>query len=64
MKSEYLPDYPIWLVFDLGNGHAPTKRYVWWFDSKKDAREHVKFYRQNPDNVKLSEPICFEPQRK
>ena len=58
---EYLPEKPIWLVFDLCNGHAPVKRYVWWFDTKKDALAHIKFQRKNPTNAWLSEPQLWRP---
>ena len=58
---EYLPSRPIWLVFDLDNGHGPTKRYVWWFDTRKEAREHIKFQSKNKFAAKLSRPKKFLP---
>ena len=58
---EYIPDnnQTIWLLFDLNNGHKPVKRYVWWFDTKKEAVVHKKFQERNDNNAKLSEPIEY-----
>lgn len=61
MKNEYIPTKPVWLVFDLNNGHAPTKRYVWWFDTRKAALEHIRFQRKNEFAAKLSRPMRFFP---
>jgi len=40
-STEYFPKNPIWLVFDLANGHKPSRRYVWWFDTKKQAYDWI-----------------------
>ena len=60
-NSEYFPKRPIWLVFDLSNGHAPVVRYVWWFDTRKDAREHIAWQKSRKHYAELSEPVKFAP---
>lgn len=56
--EEYLPEQKdIWLVFDMSNGDKPSKRYVWWFDSIKQARKHIKHQRQMKYAATLSSPI-------
>ena len=66
--NTYLPEYlptnrPIWLVFDLSNGHAPVKRYVWWFDTRKDALAHIKHQRRHINNAPVSAPVRFKPTK-
>lgn len=58
--SEYIPneDKTVWLVFDQSNGHAESRRYVWWFDSREAARQH-KLEHCGPDKADLSHPIPF-----
>ena len=66
MKSrndEYVPNRPIWLLFDTSNGHAPTRRYVWWFDTRKDAVREKKWKNSNEENVKLAGPFRFVPEK-
>lgn len=59
-NKEYLPlNRPIWLVFDLNNGHAPVKRYVWWFDTKTDALKHIKHQKRIEHSAELSKPYLF-----
>ena len=60
-SSEYFPRRPIWLVFDLCNGHAPGKRYVWWFDTRKDARDHIAWQRRDKRHAELAGPVKFVP---
>jgi hypothetical protein len=60
-ENEYIPNKSIWLVFDLSNGHKPTRRYVWWFDTKKDAEAHIKFQKTYKDSAPLSKPFKFKP---
>ena len=49
----------IWLVFDLDNGHAPHKNYVWWFETKELALEHIKWQKKQKHAASLSEPMKF-----
>ena len=62
--KEYNPEnYPkskkVWLVFDLDNGHTPSKHYCWWFNTRKDARNHIKFHNKTKFHTQLSNPIKF-----
>lgn len=48
MKHDNLPKKnPIWLLFDIDNGDSGSKHYVWWFDSRKKAREHKQWHINN-----------------
>ena len=49
--------YPIWLVFDLDNGHAPNKNYVWWFTTRQHARDHIKWQKRKKYSASLSQPV-------
>lgn len=59
--GEYFPNKPIWLVFDQSNGHKPSRRYVWWFDTKKDAIEWSDFHSQQSYSYPISKPVKFRP---
>jgi len=48
-----------WLVFDLDNGDEDKGYYVWWFPTRKMAREHIAWQKQKKDNAELSAPIKF-----
>lgn len=61
LSSDYFPRRPIWLVFDQSNGHAPVKRYVWWFDTRQAAREHMKHQRKMKYCAELAGPVKFVP---
>lgn len=55
--EEFLPKHmKFWVIFDMSNGDSGSRRYVWWFDTKKAALEHLKHQRSNPNNAELSEP--------
>lgn len=59
--GEYFPNKPIWLVFDQSNGHKPSRRYVWWFDTKKQANEWIKEHLDNANAYDISEPVRWKP---
>ena len=56
MSSDYIPQTEAWLVFDLNNGHPGVRQYVWWFRTRKEARDHIREQRSNPRNARLSAP--------
>ena len=61
--KEYLPRYKsFWVLFDLANGHKAKGRYLWWFDTRKDAMAHRKFQHKDPSNVRLSMPVKVQVQ--
>ena len=62
-NSEYVPARLIWLLFDTDNGHAPHKRYTWWFDTKKDALAHKRWQKKQPNSARLSGPYPFKPAK-
>ena len=47
----------VWLLFDLSNGHELTKRYVWWFDTKRQAREFKREQLKRKHRATLSAPM-------
>ena len=57
--SEYFPkNKSLWLCFDLSNGHKRSHRYVWWFDSRKDAMAHRRWQKKSlVFAAKLSMPV-------
>jgi hypothetical protein len=62
MRNEYIPTRPIWLVFDLANGHATGRRYVWWFETRRAAESHIYHHKQLKNSVPLSKPKRFFPR--
>jgi hypothetical protein len=48
--------YCIWLVFDLNNGDS-SKRYCWWFNTREEARRHIRWQRKQKYSAKLSSPV-------
>jgi hypothetical protein len=55
--KEYLPKRNVfYVVFDMSNGHSTSHRYIWWFDTKKDAFNHIKEYKSKKYAAELSEP--------
>lgn len=46
----------IWLVFDLSNGDELSHRYVWWFETRAAAREHIAWQRAQSHAARLSQP--------
>lgn len=58
--GEWLPKgRTFWIVFDMSNGDSGTKRYCWWFDTKKDALIHIKWQRDTY-GAELSAPHKVE----
>lgn len=60
-SGEYIPKRPIWLVFDLANGHSGSHRYVWWFDTRREAREWSKHHLSMRGAYNISRPIRWFP---
>ena len=59
--GEYFPSKPIWLVFDQSNGHKPSRRYAWWFDTKKQAIEWSKEHLKRDHAYDISKPVRWKP---
>lgn len=58
MSHDNLPRRnPIWLLFDLDNGHRGSRHYVWWFDSRKEAREYKTWHNEDPQRTELVGPV-------
>ena len=49
----------VWIVFDKDNGNENSKRYCWCFETRKLAREHIKFQKRMKHSAKLSQPIKY-----
>lgn len=53
MSHDNLPKKnPIWLLFDIDNGHSRSHHYVWWFETRKLAREFKEHHLQQRANGK------------
>jgi len=54
-----------WVLFDMSNAttRSHARHYVWWFDTKKAAKEHLKRQHANPDHARLSDPVCVKAGR-
>jgi hypothetical protein len=58
--DEFLPKGRFfWIVFDMANGDSGSKRYVWWFDTRKAAREHIN-HQRDTYGAELSAPHKVE----
>jgi hypothetical protein len=47
-----------WVLFDIVNGGKEARRYLWWFDTKKEAMEHKKWQHAKEYGAKLYGPVC------
>jgi len=49
----------IWLLFDIDNGHGGSHHYVWWFESRRQAREFKARHlaSPNPHKTDLVGPV-------
>lgn len=65
IMNDNVPKYPyVWLVFDLDNGHEPSKHYCWWFNTRQNARDHIKFQNKMKYSTRLSKPyhaVLYHP---
>lgn len=53
---EYLPNRTMfYVVFDMSNGDKSSRRYCWWFDTKKQANAHIK-HQRDTYGAELSAP--------
>lgn len=58
--DEYFPaGKTIWILFDTSNGDKKSKRYCWWFDTRKQAREHKAYQKTRPYGASLIGPFKF-----
>lgn len=59
--KKHLWAYPknkfIYVLFDLSNGDVLTRRYLWWFDTRKQAMEHRKEQKKMKYGADLSMPV-------
>jgi len=60
-------DKCIWLLFDTANGHKPSHRYVWWFESRAKAisfqKEQNTRYRNTTKGYYVVGPFKFKPAK-
>lgn len=58
----------IWVLFDLDNRNEHSSGYLWWFETRKQAREHKKHQEMNLYNARLSQPqkwvrsVLYDPK--
>ena len=63
MNKEYWPaGKEIWVLFDQSNGDSETKRYMWWFDTRKAARDHKHWQNKVYKGAELKGPVKFKRQ--
>jgi hypothetical protein len=50
---------PVWVCWDLDNGHEPEVRaYLWMFPTREAARKEWRFHKLNqPELTRLSYPV-------
>ena len=57
------PPSHMWVLIDLANGDAGYKHgahnYLWWFYTRKAAREHLQHHKDNPKYVDLAGPFKY-----
>lgn len=53
--------YPnkIWVIFDLSNGDELSRRYIWYFETREKAINHIKWQKEQKYSAKLSRPIKY-----
>lgn len=57
MKNDNTPKSKVvWMVFDLDNGHEPSKHYCWWFNTRQNARDHIRHQKTHKYAATLSSP--------
>lgn len=56
-----IPSGACWLVFDLDNGNPGSRQYVWWFETRQAAREHIAWQKAQEYSAELSRPMKFLP---
>ena len=49
----------LWCMFDVDNGAYPSKNYVWWFETLKEARDHRIDQMAIPNCAKITRPIKY-----
>lgn len=60
MSKEYWPEKKtVWVLFDQANGDKESRRYLWWFDTRKAAREHKHWQNDIYKGATLKGPIKF-----
>lgn len=59
--KKYLWAYPknktIYVLFDLNNGNVDSVRYLWWYDTYKEAMKHRKEQKKMKHGADLSMPV-------
>lgn len=60
MNKQYWPRKEhLWVLFDQNNGDPDSQRYIWWFDSRKAAREYEHWQNKVYIGAKLKGPVKF-----
>ena len=52
----------VWILFDVDNGHEPSKHYCWWFNTRQGAINHKKWQRKQKYSAGLVGPVKYERQ--
>ena len=53
-----------WVLIDLSNGHEASRRYLWWFEKKSQAKAHRKHQLAMEHSADLSKPIKVRASKK
>lgn len=54
----------LWMLFDVDNGHEPSKHYCWWFNTRQGARDHKTWQRTQKYSATLVGPVKAVLKRK
>ena len=58
MNDEWMPRRSwFWCLFDTSNGDSLSRRYVWWFDTRKAAMEHKRHQEAMRHGASLSKVV-------
>ena len=47
----------VWILFDVDNGHEPSKHYCWWFNTREGARGYKKWHKTQKFAAHLVGPV-------
>ena len=58
MNKDNLPKKStFWMLFDVDNGHEPTKHYCWWFNAYRHAQSFKKWHKTREFAATLVGPV-------
>lgn len=60
-ENAYLPSgVHAWVLFDTSNGDEISHRYLWWFNTRREATVHRRNQHAKTGTARLSRPVRME----